>query len=383
MRRNSSRYPRTSYGRGGSSRASSYSTRGGMSRRAVLGAAVVVAGAGIADLFRSTGSKASPVADSGPKTSPSRSAPGNGTSGSGKHTTNQPSGAQGATAHHPLHHGNGDSPPPHHHGEVHTEGKHAAAHTRKEDHVTLPPPTVRVRSRPIYSLHDLGQHEPHRAIALTIDDGPDPDWTPKVLRLLDKHRMQASFCVVGIHADSYPKLIRDIHKAGHVIVNHSYTHVQPFARQTEKRIVAEITRTQRAIEKAAKVTPELFRSPGGDWSHFVYRAIASYGLTPLDWDVDPEDWARPGRRKIQHAMLRGRPGDIVLCHDGGGDRSETVRALRHVLPTWKHRHYTTVPLVVPHHAKNGKHTKHSAPPRTPMSAPTITPSGSTSSTTTP
>jgi peptidoglycan/xylan/chitin deacetylase (PgdA/CDA1 family) len=141
-----------------------------------------------------------------------------------------------------------------------------------------------VRSHPIYKISEIDRHPPKKAIALTVDDGPDPDWTPKVLRLLDKHQMQASFCVVGIHADSYPGLIRDIHKAGHVIVNHTYTHVQPFARQSEKRIVAEITRTQRAIERAAKVTPELFRSPGGDWSHFVFRAIAAYGLTPLDWD---------------------------------------------------------------------------------------------------
>jgi peptidoglycan/xylan/chitin deacetylase (PgdA/CDA1 family) len=326
-----------------------------MSRRAVLGAAVVVAGAGLIDLFRGSGSKASPVSDSGRTTPPSRSAQG------GHHsptptTKDHPHGASStARGHHPLHHGNGDSPPPHHgavhdHTHTHTHGRHAAE--RRQERVTLPKATVRVRSRPIYSLADLNQTEPKHAIALTVDDGPDPEWTPKVLKLLDKYRMQASFCIVGIHADSYPKLIRDIHRAGHVIVNHSYTHVQPFARQTEKRIVAEITRTQRSIERATKVTPELFRSPGGDWSHFVFRAVAAYGLTPLDWDVDPEDWARPGTLKIERAMLKGRPGDIVLCHDGGGDRSETVRALRKVLPTWKHRGYTTVPLVVHPHAKH-------------------------------
>lgn len=358
MRRNSSRYPRTSYGRAGTHRASSYSTRRGVSRRALLGAAVVVAGAGLIDLFRgSSGSKASPVADSGPKPPPSRPAPATGGRHptAGTHSSNQPHGvASTASGHHPLHHGNGDSPPPHHQGEVHVRARHEAE--RRQEKVTLPHPTVRVRSRPIYSLADLHQHEPKHAIALTVDDGPDPEWTPKVLKLLDKHRMQASFCVVGIHAASYPKLIRDIHRAGHVIVNHSYTHVQPFARQTEQRIVAEITRTQRAIERATKVTPELFRSPGGDWSHFVFRAVAAYGLTPLDWDVDPRDWARPGTLNIERAMLKGRPGDIVLCHDGGGDRSETVRALRKVLPIWKHRGYTTVPLVVHPHEKHAKHT---------------------------
>jgi peptidoglycan/xylan/chitin deacetylase (PgdA/CDA1 family) len=187
-------------------------------------------------------------------------------------------------------------------------------------------------------------------IALTIDDGPDPDYTPDVLRLLDKYQMQASFCVIGVHADAYPKLIRDIAKAGHILVNHSYTHVLPFNQLPEKRIVTEITKTQRAIERAAGVTPQLFRSPGGDWSRFIFRACASYGLEPLDWDVDPRDWARPGTRRITRRMLRAKPGEIVLCHDGGGNRIQTVRALRKVLPTWQKKGLLTIPLhVEPHY----------------------------------
>jgi peptidoglycan/xylan/chitin deacetylase (PgdA/CDA1 family) len=318
----------------------------------VLGIVAIVGGGGLLELLRGTSHHAAAVTRS-TAAAPSVRPVG---------LSNQA--AIAPTRPHRPQHGHGDAPPSHghrdqygKHGVHHSRdgGEHSQRRHRAEEHVTLPPPQVRVRSHPIYKISDIDPHPPKKAIALTVDDGPDPDWTPKVLRLLDKHHMQASFCVVGIHADAYPRLIRDIHKAGHVIVNHSYTHVQPFNRQSEKRIVAEITRTQRAIERAAKVTPELFRSPGGDWSHFVFRAIAAYGLTPLDWDVDPEDWARPGRRKIQHAMLRGRPGDIVLCHDGGGNRSETVRALRRVLPAWKHRGYTTIPLIVPKHAKHKHH----------------------------
>ncbi len=134
----------------------------------------------------------------------------------------------------------------------------------------------------------------------------------------------------------------------------------PFNKQTEKRIVNEITRCQRAIEKVAKVTPQLFRAPGGAWSPFIFRAVAAYDLIPLDWDVDPMDWAMPGTRKIERAMLKGRPNDIVLCHDGGGNRSETVRALRKVLPDWKHRGYVTIPLVVP--AERKRRSSHSTPP---------------------
>lgn len=255
-----------------------------------------------------------------------------------------------------------------HHPGAHGRS-HAERRAAKVEHVNLPPAKVRVRRHPVYSIDELIHDAPKHAIALTVDDGPDPDWTPKVLRLLDKHHMQASFCVVGIHADRYPRLVRDVTKAGHVIVNHSYTHVMPFNHQTEKRIVAEITRTQRAIEKAAKVTPQLFRAPGGAWSPFIFRAVAAYGLIPLDWDIDPADWEQPGTHKIEHAMLKGRPGDIVLCHDGGGNRSETIRALRKVLPTWKHRGYTTISLIVP--ASERRPTK---PRATPTQSPTPTPS---------
>jgi peptidoglycan/xylan/chitin deacetylase (PgdA/CDA1 family) len=165
--------------------------------------------------------------------------------------------------------------------------------------------------------------------------------------------MQASFCIVGVHAAAYPNLVRDIARAGHVIVNHSYTHTQPFNDLTEKRIVWEITKTQHTIEKAAKVTPLLFRAPGGDWSHFIYRACAAYGVEPLDWDVDPQDWALPGTKKIERRMLRAKAGEIVLCHDGGGNRAETVRALRTVLPKWRHRGLTTMPLhITPHWLKS-------------------------------
>jgi peptidoglycan/xylan/chitin deacetylase (PgdA/CDA1 family) len=94
------------------------------------------------------------------------------------------------------------------------------------------------------------------------------------------------------------------------------------------------------------VIPQLFRAPGGDWSKFVFQAIAAYGLEPLDWDVDPRDWALPGTKHIVKAMLKARPGEIVLCHDGGGNRSETVKALRKVLPSWKRRGLATIPLQI-------------------------------------
>jgi peptidoglycan-N-acetylglucosamine deacetylase len=349
-----------------------------LTRRGLLGVAAVIGGAGLADALHrpkhtvaaaeGTNALTTAVGQTRPLTEPTVAT----TSSPPQHTTSpSPSTTHSAVAH------------PH---ETHPDGGQLGGHGRsrpsdqqiKAEHVDLPPARVQVRERPVYSIDELIHDAPKHAIALTVDDGPDPDWTPKVLRLLDKYRMQASFCVIGSHADTYPKLVRDVAKAGHVIVNHTYTHVMPFNRQTEKRIVSEITRTQQSIERAAKFTPQLFRAPGGAWSPFIFRAVAAYGLTPLDWDVDPLDWTLPGTRKIERAMLRGRPGDIVLCHDGGGNRSETVRALRRVLPTWKHRGYTTIPLVVPKSV-----TLPPPPSPTTTPTPTVTPSESTSITPSP
>jgi peptidoglycan/xylan/chitin deacetylase (PgdA/CDA1 family) len=265
-----------------------------------------------------------------------------------------------------VHHGSGDRP-----------GHGAGRHPRhKVEHVTLPPALVPVQSRPAYDVHDLLPHAPYRAIALTIDDGPDPDWTPKVLRLLDKHRVQATFCVVGVHVAAYPGLVRDIHRAGHAIVNHTWSHPLPFASLPEKQIVAQITQNSHAIEAAAGVTPQLFRAPGGEWSPFVYRAIAAYGLMPLDWDIDPADWAMPGTKRIVQRMRKAHRDDIVLCHDGGGDRHETVAALRKVIPSWKRRKLEMVTLALPGHVQN-------APASPPPSSPPPTTSPTASATTTP
>jgi peptidoglycan-N-acetylglucosamine deacetylase len=257
-----------------------------------------------------------------------------------------------------VHHGSGDRP-------SHGVGRHPR---QPVQHVTLPPATVPLRSRPAYDVHDLLPDAPSRAIALTIDDGPDPEWTPKVLRLLDKHQVHATFCVVGVHVAAYPGLVRDIHRAGHAIVNHTWSHPLPFAALPEKQIVAQITQNSRAIEAAAGVTPQLFRAPGGEWSPFVYRAIAAYGLLPLDWDVDPADWAMPGTKKIVRRMRRAHRDDIVLCHDGGGNRHETVAALAKVIPSWKRRKLEMVPLAVLSQLK--------APATPPPASPTANPSPS-------
>jgi peptidoglycan-N-acetylglucosamine deacetylase len=171
-----------------------------------------------------------------------------------------------------------------------------------------------------------------KAIALTIDDGPNPVYTPQVLALLARYKVTATFSMIGIEAQAYPSVAREVAAAGHLITNHTWTHLNltwlPPALVTE-----QIGRATDAIHAATGRVPDLFRAPYGAWSPFVLAQCAQTGLTPLGWSVDPRDWSRPGVASIVANIMRNtRSGSIILEHDGGGDRSQTVAALKIVIP---------------------------------------------------
>jgi peptidoglycan/xylan/chitin deacetylase (PgdA/CDA1 family) len=181
--------------------------------------------------------------------------------------------------------------------------------------------------RPVFHVDDS-----RKGIALTIDDGPSPVYTPQILRLLEKYGVTATFSMVGIEVDAYPGVAREVAAAGHIIANHTWTHPD-LAVLPPVLIVDQMNRAAGAIHKATGTVPALFRAPYGAWSPAVLRQCARTGMTPLDWSVDPRDWSRPGVASIVGNIMRNtRPGSIILEHDGGGDRSETVAALKIVLP---------------------------------------------------
>jgi peptidoglycan/xylan/chitin deacetylase (PgdA/CDA1 family) len=191
--------------------------------------------------------------------------------------------------------------------------------------------------RPASRVRDLLPAAPRDAIALTIDDGPDPLWTPQVLDLLRRTGVRATFSLIGVHAHAYPGLVKRIIADGHGVTNHSMTHPQPFSRQTPAAIHQQIADAQSAIADACGVAPRLFRAPGGDWSAPVLSAVQNLQMVALGWDIDPRDWSRPGTGLITARLLATRPGDILLCHDGGGNRAQTIESLRTVLPVLKSR----------------------------------------------
>jgi peptidoglycan/xylan/chitin deacetylase (PgdA/CDA1 family) len=180
---------------------------------------------------------------------------------------------------------------------------------------------------PMYYVHDG-----NNGIALTIDDGPNPIYTPQVLRLLEKYRVKAMFSMIGIEVDSYPGVAREVAAAGHVIANHTWTHPD-LALLAPNAVAEEMSRATGAIHKATGRVPHLFRAPYGAWSPAVLDQCARSSMTPVDWSVDPRDWSVPGVTSIvSNIMTNTRTGSIILEHDGGGNRSETVAALKIVLP---------------------------------------------------
>ncbi|TDD84102.1 polysaccharide deacetylase family protein [Actinomadura rubrisoli] len=197
---------------------------------------------------------------------------------------------------------------------------------------------------PVRELSQLVPPPPPNSIALTIDDGPSPLWTPRVLDLLAAEQIHATFFIIGEQVTEFPKLTRRIADAGHQICNHTMTHPITIAGMSRKSVRKEIVEAHDRIADVTGVVPQFFRSPGGAWSKNVLELTAEHGMLPIDWAVDPRDWARPGVGSIRRSLLKAKAGNILLCHDGGGDRSQTLAALETVIPKMKKRGFTFVAL---------------------------------------
>lgn len=171
-----------------------------------------------------------------------------------------------------------------------------------------------------------------KAVALTIDDGPSPIYTPQILRLLHRYRVTAAFSMIGVNVDAYPGVALEVAQAGHVIMNHTWTHPD-LAHMSPGAVWDEMAYGTDAIHRATGRRPRMFRAPYGAWSPTVLHYCGQMGMTPVDWSVDPRDWSLPGVAAIvENIMENTGTGSIILEHDGGGNRSETVAALSVVLP---------------------------------------------------
>jgi peptidoglycan/xylan/chitin deacetylase (PgdA/CDA1 family) len=180
---------------------------------------------------------------------------------------------------------------------------------------------------PMYTVEDGP-----KVVALTIDDGPSLVYTPQILGILRQYGIIASFSMIGQNAAAFPGIARQVAAAGHVIVNHTWNHYN-LGYMSAGAVQDEISRGTDAIHAATGEWPSMFRAPYGVWPPAVFSYCAQAGLTPLAWSVDPRDWSRPGVRTIVRDILSNtHTGSIILEHDGGGNRSQTVAALKIWLP---------------------------------------------------
>jgi peptidoglycan/xylan/chitin deacetylase (PgdA/CDA1 family) len=189
-----------------------------------------------------------------------------------------------------------------------------------------PPPT----GPPPNPLYEINAGE--KAIALTIDDGPDGRWTPEVLDILAQYNAPATFFMIGSSASDNPDLVRAIADGGHELATHTWSH-KNLKKLPPAQVRSEIERAIDAVTEAGGVRPTAFRAPYGNWSSAALSVCHELGQRPWGWSVDPEDWAEPGIQSIVDGVLSNTgSGSIILNHDGGGDRSQTVAAIRTFVP---------------------------------------------------
>ncbi|MFF5366612.1 polysaccharide deacetylase family protein [Streptomyces sp. NPDC013187] len=180
---------------------------------------------------------------------------------------------------------------------------------------------------------------PDHHLVLTFDDGPDPIWTPKVLDVLKKHDAHAVFFVTGTMASRYPDLVRRMVEEGHEVGLHTFNHPD-LSYQSKKRIDWELSQNQLALSGAAGIRTSLFRPPYSSFADAmdnrswpVTEYIGDRGYITVVNNTDSEDWRKPGVAEIvRRATPKGGKGAIVLMHDSGGDRHQTVEALDRMLP---------------------------------------------------
>ncbi len=183
-----------------------------------------------------------------------------------------------------------------------------------------------------------------RVVALTFDDGPWPGQTDRILDILAEHDVRAGFFMIGYLAERYPELAMRVAEEGHVIGNHTQSH-KILSRESRESVREQIVEGNRALKATTGVTPEWFRPPGGALSPKVLEEAQRENLKLVMWNVDPRDWRRPGVQPMLEDLLSHiRPGSVVLLHDGGGDRRQTVQMLPLLIEELKERDYTFVTL---------------------------------------
>ncbi len=199
----------------------------------------------------------------------------------------------------------------------------------------------------LYGKNFNGLESGRKTLALTYDDGPNDPWTLRLLEVLEKHGVLATFFMLGRYVRERPEIARAVAEAGHAVGNHAYSHPNLiFA--SSARLRQELEETSKALEEATGERPSLFRPPYGGRKPGTFTTARKLKMLPVMWRVTCYDWSAKSHQQIlRHARTQIRGGEIILLHDGGHlrmgeDRSATVRATDELIAEYKERGFSFV-----------------------------------------
>ncbi len=195
----------------------------------------------------------------------------------------------------------------------------------------------------------------HKAIALTFDDGPWPKTTTQILDILKENNIKATFFWVGRYLKNSPELGKQVAAAGHAIGNHTWNH--EYLQYNEEGAAREIDRTSSLIEELTGVHTSMFRPPGGILNNGLVAYAQKKNYAVVIWSADSFDWRTLTESLMDNVMRQANSGGIVLMHDGGGNRSRTVKALPDIIARLRKEGYifVTVPELLQMQEQELKH----------------------------
>lgn len=191
-----------------------------------------------------------------------------------------------------------------------------------------------------YHLNSLNRNKniSENSVAITFDDGPNPEFTPKVLSLLKKHDAIASFFITGKNAKKYPDLVKQIVAEGHTIANHSYSHSKNFSFFSSEKIIAELNKTDTIIQEVTGKTPKLFRPPYGVTNPNIKKALKNTEHQSIGWSKRSLDTLNISKEKVLKRITKDlKRGDVVLLHDNSLKSAEVLEQLLIFLDSQKMR----------------------------------------------